>query len=500
MQTLSSPPSAASAPISAPTRRAISYKRVSTTDQAGEKHSSLETQDSRTRQWCDQHGAALVQTFTDVASGRKDERREYRRMVEYALAGNADVVIVQFLDRFGRKPREILRRVWELQEAGVTVEATDEDIKEELLLLIKAGIAGQESKRIGERVRANMLTATTTRNVKFGRAPFGYRRIVQPDGKPSFEHDPDEAPAVRHMLGLAVEHNLGYKALGDRMAAGGYRPRRGGWCAETVRRILRNESLRGTLVYRPTGSQPVHIDGFYDPPILEDDEWSALQKRLDIRKEHPRGRTASSDYLLSGVVRCGHCDGPMVGKQRVRPTSNGRAAYRNYVCSLAQRGRSLCAQNNSHSARKLEGAILATLADFEDAAAVAAHLAAAPATDAHTEYAHVERLLEHLDADFAKNLDLLKRGVLDEHDFGLANNLRKTERSKLRFRRAELAAEIEQRHKMTDAVANLPARVRDFRTDAAELEPRLAKPRLQGILKAAYIFRDGRIDLQFRVD
>jgi hypothetical protein len=43
-----------------------------------------------------------------------------------------------------------------LQDYGVTVVATGKDIKEELLLLIKSGIAGTESRRTSERVRANM--------------------------------------------------------------------------------------------------------------------------------------------------------------------------------------------------------------------------------------------------------------------------------------------------------------------------------------------------------
>ena len=80
-------------------------------------------------------------------------------MVEYALAGNAEVIVVQFLDRFGRNSREILQRYWQLEDFGVKVVTTDEDIKDELLLLIKAGSAGAESKRTSERVRANMSRA-----------------------------------------------------------------------------------------------------------------------------------------------------------------------------------------------------------------------------------------------------------------------------------------------------------------------------------------------------
>ena len=94
--------------------------------------------------------------FVNLVSGRRDDRKEYLRMVDYALAGNTEVIVVQFLDRFGRNPREILQRYWQLGDFGVQVVTTDEDIKEELLLLIKASIAGAESKRTSERVRTNM--------------------------------------------------------------------------------------------------------------------------------------------------------------------------------------------------------------------------------------------------------------------------------------------------------------------------------------------------------
>jgi DNA invertase Pin-like site-specific DNA recombinase len=100
-----------------------------------------------------------VDTFTDVVSGRRDDRKEYSRMVEFVLADGAEVVTVKFLDRFGRHTREILRRYWELQENGVEVIATGDDIGEELMLLMKAGFAGAESKKNSERVRANMGTA-----------------------------------------------------------------------------------------------------------------------------------------------------------------------------------------------------------------------------------------------------------------------------------------------------------------------------------------------------
>src|SRR5947209_8007781 len=130
------------------TRRAVAYRRVSTKAQADEKRSSLETQDNHIREYCRGRGLSLVDQFTDVLTGKRDDRKEYQRMVRHLREGSAEVVVVQFLDRFGRNPREILRRVWELQEQHeVEVEATDEDVRDELTMLIKAGVAGQESKR-----------------------------------------------------------------------------------------------------------------------------------------------------------------------------------------------------------------------------------------------------------------------------------------------------------------------------------------------------------------
>ena len=155
-------------------KRAVAYLRVSTPGQTGERHSSLDTQEARSQEYCQRQGLLPVATFIDVVSGRRDDRKEYLRMVEYVLQGGADVVVVQFLDRFGRNPREILQRYWELQDHGVTITATDEDIKEELLLVIKAGIAGAESRRTSERVRANM-SRVVQKGVHAARAPYGLR-------------------------------------------------------------------------------------------------------------------------------------------------------------------------------------------------------------------------------------------------------------------------------------------------------------------------------------
>ena len=87
------------------TRRAVGYLRVSTPGQAGNEHNSLETQEGRYKEYCQRNDLLPVCHFVDVVSGRRDDRKEYQRMVDYAIEGNADVIVVQFLDRFVRNPR-----------------------------------------------------------------------------------------------------------------------------------------------------------------------------------------------------------------------------------------------------------------------------------------------------------------------------------------------------------------------------------------------------------
>ena len=110
----------------------------------------------------------------------------------------------------------------------------------------------------------------------------------------------------------------------------------------------------------------------------------------------------------------------------------------------------------------------------------------------------VEKQLTEMDEELVRNLDLLKRGLLDEHDFSVANTARRDERAAAENRRADLERrQVEQRARSELAEA-VPVKVRSFIEDFGALETRKAKAYLQGILKAAYGYRDGGVELEFR--
>ena len=98
------------------------------------------------------------------------------------------------------------------------------------------------------------------------------------------------------MYRLAVEENLGYKAIADKLTSQGYKAHGGRpFAAYTIERILSNPALMGTLVYgrKPRKGNPqmklVEIPDFF-PAILTPEEWQKLRER----QEHP-GRVTQGE-------------------------------------------------------------------------------------------------------------------------------------------------------------------------------------------------------------
>ncbi|MDA1279951.1 MAG: recombinase family protein [Chloroflexi bacterium] len=488
-------------------KRFVGYIRVSTERQAKEGRSSLETQEARIRATVSAQGGLLVKVFCDIESGKRNDRPEYQKMLKYVLEEDVDVVLVQYLDRFGRQPREILSRTWALGEHGVSVEATDQDIKDdELVLLVHAGVAGQESKRTSERVRANMGNSAR-KGTHGGKAPYGFRPIREiRDGRAvivRWEIVDPEAEIIREMARLSSEENIGFKAIADNLNERGMRRETGHWVASSIQQILRNPVIKGLMVYGRDQNklyppqELIEVPGVF-PPILTEEEWDTLQKRMDIRRGTPRGSVHRSNYLLSGIARCGHCGGPMSGKSGAKYKGQ---PYRSYQCVRAIKAKEACAYSNSHPAKRFEPVVLEYLGQFSDPKRVAALLKETGQTEIKrkkTELTKLEKQLRTLDSDFHKNLDYLKRSLLNEEEFSKANAERRDDRAGVEMRLAVLREELHRAETARDAVTSLPERITTFVESFEQLETPKAKAMLQMILKAAYVWTDGRVELEFR--
>ena len=175
--------------------------------------------------------------------------------------------------------------------------------------------------------------------------------------------------------------------------------------------------------------------------------------------------------------------------------------YLNYRCSRSTKSRELCSFYNSHSAPKLERAVLEYLGQFSDPDLVQAHLVAAEAQEIKTkesELEGVDRALKDLEAQFVQHLDYLKRGVLNEEEFVKANEACRTQAEALQKRQDEPVVWVDQQRDITSAVERLPGQIKSFLEDFQGMDVRRQKAHLQTILKAAHIYQDNTVKLEFR--
>ncbi len=68
----------------------------------------------------------------------------------------------------------------------------------------------------------------------------------------------------------------------------------------------------------------------------------------------------------------------------------------------------------------------------------------------------------------------------------------------LEARREELAKSLEEHRSRVSTAERLPGAIKSFLADFEGLDVRHQKAQLQAILKSAYVYRDDKIELEFR--
>jgi DNA invertase Pin-like site-specific DNA recombinase len=289
-----------------PTHKAAAYLRVSGQRQAGDDHYSLPVQLARFETACRQHRWLDVGHFEDQMSGKIDKRPAYQRMLVAIRHGDINVVVVQFLDRFGRNPKEILRRYWELEELNVTVHVTDEDIREELMLMVRAFVAGKESEKTSARVGPAMHAALD-RGRWVGRPPFGLDLDTDPRSATRGKLTPNAfAPVIVRIFDLYASGSGGHAGIAGRLNREGVPSPRGGvWWSGQIAEILRTEAYAG----RPMWKGYPLAGGC--PPIIDRDLWDRAQAAWRRRAWTASPHDPMSALVLAGLVVCGRCGRPL---------------------------------------------------------------------------------------------------------------------------------------------------------------------------------------------
>lgn len=141
-------------------KRAAIYARVSTVD----GRQDPETQLRQLREYAERRGFAIAHEYVDRASGARNDRTEYRAMLEAAKRRQFDVLLVWRYDRFARSMRELVNALSEFDGLGIDFISYNEGAdtttpQGKLLFGIMASLAEFERSLIAERVKAGMQRA-----------------------------------------------------------------------------------------------------------------------------------------------------------------------------------------------------------------------------------------------------------------------------------------------------------------------------------------------------
>ncbi len=382
--------------MTVPTPVAI-YARFSTDKQDSR---SADDQARRCRVFAKERGWDVVEVFKDEGvSGRSLDRPAFQAMLAEAGKGKRcrfKAVLVDAPSRLGRDLGITWRTIFEdLAAAGIAlwdVSSGSSSVQPNARLLF--GVQGLIADAYLETLRKQThrgLESRALEGFSAGGRCFGYETFDEPNPTDP-EHprrllrvDEEEARLVRRIfVGYANGKSLAAlvdELNGEAVAApddGQAKKNARGWSRSLLHSMLRNERYLGKIVWnkREWFKDPVTRKRRYrerperewvrteDPKlaIIDQATWDAVQARHRVQTKQPTRKTRDGRYhehLLSGLLRCGTCGGPMsiVG----RKYENG-LSWASYGCSVNQsRGESVCPNKKTVSERIADQTVLALL-------------------------------------------------------------------------------------------------------------------------------------------
>lgn len=215
----------------------IAYYRVSTAKQ-GKSGLGLETQENATASYTKNVNGQILESFTDIESGSKDNRPELQKALRKCRLTGATLLIAK-LDRLSRNRRFLM----DLQDSSIKFVCCDMPEANNFTVGLLACLADYERELISERTKA-ALKAAKARGVKMGNPNLNLVRNT--DTTKATEAMKVKAAArntelkeVIAEIRLESSEALSLRGIAQRLNEAGYTTARGlMFQANSVRRVL----------------------------------------------------------------------------------------------------------------------------------------------------------------------------------------------------------------------------------------------------------------------
>lgn len=316
--------------------RTAAYARYSSDSQ---REASLDDQLRNCRAYCARMEWPEPVVYTDAAiSGARADRRSYNRLL--AQSAKFDVILVDDLSRLSRDSVECTHAVRWLTFAGVRLIGVSDGVdtarkSHEADVGLRGLMSQLYLTDLADKTHRG-LTGRALQGASAGGLPYGYR--ITTTGQR--EIDEGQAAVVRRIYG---DYLQGHSARDIAIALNAEHvasARGSTWAVSAIygdyRRgigILANPIYSGRQIWNrsrwvkhPKTGRRVRkerpesewiITDHPDLAIVDAATFDAVQARLRERRQ-PWKRGGHARHLLSGLLRCGQCGGPMVSIDRYR--------------------------------------------------------------------------------------------------------------------------------------------------------------------------------------
>jgi len=205
----------------------IAYYRVSTKQQ-GASGLGIDAQKTAVKQFITSRGGLEVPPpFTEIESGKDDDRPELRKAINRCKETGATLLIAK-LDRLSRNASFIFTLRDELQQAGVDFIACDMPEANTLTIGIMATMAQHEREIISKRTKEGLAEAKK-RGVQLGN-PENLTQDAKDKAHRTISRKARTAKEVRHAFHFIKplrEAGDSFQSIADKLNSEGYRTRTG---------------------------------------------------------------------------------------------------------------------------------------------------------------------------------------------------------------------------------------------------------------------------------
>ena len=304
-------------------KRAATYIRVSSREQATEDKASLEVQQRDCEAYCRRKGYDIVHSaYVDVKSGTdsRKERVAFEQMLEDARKGAFDTIVAWRPDRLFRSlwPAARLKQV--MDTTGVDVETVTQPMDKSTLGLW-AWVAEREIQNIRERTMMGRESLARAGKLVTGNPPYGFK--YDPSIK-QLKHDDKEKPQVLGIFNWVAQGKSIGSLVTDLNRLGLLTRYGKPWSRQQIVKILKNpiyvgraywgkrERRNGLVVAKKSVEERILIAV---SPMVSEEIFESVQRQLEKnRRISPRNTKAG--HMLQHLLWCRSCGKSLGARSR----------------------------------------------------------------------------------------------------------------------------------------------------------------------------------------